>query len=137
MLFLVAGHRPLRRLRRLAGIHVEPHRFAEKLGRVAPVHFARLFNLRCHRRRDADSKALVVWVWHGERPRVVRIVLRDGFPCPLAPQPLAPLRRAHDGLDRSPLPLLPPAAEPPHPAVHRDGVHGRFAARERGAAFAL
>jgi len=45
------------------------------------------------------GNAVVVWVWHGDRPCAVRIVLRDVFPRPLAAHPLAPLRRAHDGLD--------------------------------------
>ena len=41
-------------------------------------------------------------------------------------QPLAgAVRRPDDGLDRPPLPLLPPPAEPPRAAVHGDDDHGR------------
>jgi folate-binding protein YgfZ len=40
-------------------------------------------------------------------------------------EPLAHVRCPDDGLDRPPLPLPAPPADPPHPAVHRDGECGR------------
>ena len=41
------------------------------------------------------------------------------------------LHCADDGLDRPPLPRLPPPAHAPHVALHRDGDHRRAAARRR------
>ena len=49
------------------------------------------------------------------------------------PQPLAPVRRPDDGLDRSPLPPPAPPADPRDAPVHRDGDHRRAAARRRAA----
>ena len=50
---------------------------------------------------------------------------------------LAPVRRADDGLDRPPLPLLPSPAHPPHAALHRDGDDRRAAAWRRRRAISI
>ena len=48
------------------------------------------------------------------------------YPQPVPPHAsLAHVRRPDDGLDRPPLPLLSPPADPAHPAVHRNGERRR------------
>src|SRR6218665_3646247 len=73
--------------------------------------------------------------WH-QRPGCATAHPRLAFARAILPEPLAPVRRADDGLDRPPLPLLSPAADAPDPAVHRDGEYRRGIARWHRAAFA-
>ena len=75
--FFVGWHDELRWLWCATGVDVEANRFTEKLRAVTPLRLADLFNLHCHRRRDADGKALIEWAWHGFLPHSMLKVLRS------------------------------------------------------------